>query len=248
MLPETSIVQVDKRPYRTIAQENWGLTKEQMKGMHVHHRISISEGGTDDPTNLYVCSPSFHRWGWHNGEEFIEWASEGGRKGGKKGGKKAAELGLGIHGRSAEQRTEDSSKGGTKTADLGVGIHAPGMQSKGGTIGGRKAAELGVGVHGRSAEQRTEDSSKGGKTAAELGLGVHAPGMQSKGGKKVAELGLGIHAPGMQSKNGIKGGKTTTSQKWICLETGHISNPGALSKWQKARGIDTSMRVRIDQG
>jgi hypothetical protein len=156
MPPELSIVQVDKRKYRTIARENWGLTKKQMKGMHVHHRIPISKGGTDDPTNLYVCSPSFHRWKWHNGEEFIEWASEGGRK------------------------------GGTKVTELGVGFHAPGMASKGGKKGGinggkkggKRAAELGVGAHAPGM------TSKGGTKTAELGVGIHAPGMQSKGGKK----------------------------------------------------------------
>ena len=75
-----SIVRVDTRHYRTIARENWGLTKEQMKGKHVHHRIRVSEGGTNDPSNLYVCSPSFHRWCWHDGEEFVEWANEGPKK------------------------------------------------------------------------------------------------------------------------------------------------------------------------
>ena len=77
-----SIVEVDKRHYRVIARENWGLTREQMKGKHVHHRIPVSRGGTNDPSNLYVCSPGFHRWGWHNGEEWIEWAEKGGKKGG----------------------------------------------------------------------------------------------------------------------------------------------------------------------
>lgn len=72
-----SIVLVDKRPYRKIAQENWGLTNDQMRGKHVHHRIKRCGGGTNDPSNLYVCSPSMHRWGWHNGEEWIEWANEG---------------------------------------------------------------------------------------------------------------------------------------------------------------------------
>jgi hypothetical protein len=75
-----SIVKVDNRPYRAIVQENWGLTDEQMRGKHVHHRIPVAEGGTNDPTNLYVCSPSFHAWVWHNGEQWIEWASEGARK------------------------------------------------------------------------------------------------------------------------------------------------------------------------
>jgi hypothetical protein len=79
-----SIVRVDTRHYRTIAQENWGLTKEQMRGKHVHHRIRVSDGGTDDPSNLYVCSPSFHRWCWHDGEEFVEWAGQGASKAHKK--------------------------------------------------------------------------------------------------------------------------------------------------------------------
>jgi hypothetical protein len=224
-----AIVKVDTRPHRTIARENWDLTKEQMKGMHVHHRIPVSNGGTNDPSNLYVCSPKFHAEVWHNGDEFTKWANKGGRIGGKKGGTKTAELGVGVHGRSAEQMTEDGRKGGRK--------------------GGAKTAELGVGIHARSAEQMTEDSRKGGKKggrkATELGVGIHAPGVQSKGGKKggtkTAELGVGVHAPGTASK----GGKTATSQKWMCLVTGHISNPCGLSSWQKARGIDTSMRVKV---
>ena len=37
----------------------------------------------------------------------------------------------------------------------------------------------------------------------------------------------------------------TSLQKWMCEETGYISNPGALSKYQKSRGIDTFKRKRI---
>jgi len=61
----SAIVKVDNRPYRTIAQDHWGLTDEQMKGMHVHHRIPRCKGGTNDPSNLYVCSPWFHAHVWH---------------------------------------------------------------------------------------------------------------------------------------------------------------------------------------
>jgi len=191
-----------------------------MKGMHVHHRIPVSQGGTDDPTNLYVCSPSFHRWGWHNGEDFIEWASEGG----KKGGTKTAELGVGAH------TPGMASKGGTKTAELGVGAHAPGIASKGGKKGGAKLVELGVGVHGRSAEQMTEDGRKGAAKTAELGVGIHAPGVRSRGGTKSAELGVGIHDPEMRGVGGrkaaelgvgahapgmqAKGGKVTGNLPW----------------------------------
>ena len=78
---DLSIVLVDKRPYRKIAQDNWGLTNEQMRGMHVHHRTPRSKGGTNDPSNLYVCSPWFHKNVWHNGEEWIEWAAKGGQLG-----------------------------------------------------------------------------------------------------------------------------------------------------------------------
>ena len=42
-----------------------------------------------------------------------------------------------------------------------------------------------------------------------------------------------------------KGGKVTSSQKWKCLVTGHVSTPGPLSRYQNARGIDTSLRKRI---
>ena len=69
-------------PYRTIAQKHWGLTNEQMKGMHVHHRIHRSLGGQNDQSNLYVCSPSFHFWVWHGGYQYHGIMSQGmnGRK------------------------------------------------------------------------------------------------------------------------------------------------------------------------
>ena len=43
----------------------------------------------------------------------------------------------------------------------------------------------------------------------------------------------------------IKAGKTTSSQKWMCLETNYITTPGALTHYQRAKGIDTSKRVRV---
>lgn len=86
-----SIVKLETRPHRLVAQENWGLTTEQMTGMEVHHRILVSEGGTNDPSNLFVCSPSMHRWGWHGGDQgFGEWAAEGGRR--SRGGTVAGKL------------------------------------------------------------------------------------------------------------------------------------------------------------
>jgi len=40
-------------------------------------------------------------------------------------------------------------------------------------------------------------------------------------------------------------GKKTNAQKWLCLETGFITNSGNLTQYQRARGIDTSKRKRI---
>jgi hypothetical protein len=73
-----SLVLVDKRSHRAIAQDNWGLTNEQMRGKHVHHRIKRCDGGTNDPSNLYVCSEWFHNNVWHSPEEYLKWARKGG--------------------------------------------------------------------------------------------------------------------------------------------------------------------------
>ncbi len=43
-----------------------------------------------------------------------------------------------------------------------------------------------------------------------------------------------------------RGGKTTNSQKWKCLVTGYISTSAGLSNYQRARGIDTNQRIRIN--
>ena len=45
---------------------------------------------------------------------------------------------------------------------------------------------------------------------------------------------------------GVKGAKKQHKQQWKCLITGHISSPCGLSSYQKARGIDKSMRVRLE--
>jgi hypothetical protein len=66
-----------------------------MKGKHVHHRIKRSEGGTNDPSNLYVCSEWFHNNVWHTPQEYLEWAKKGGQatKGTKKKPKPGKKLG-----------------------------------------------------------------------------------------------------------------------------------------------------------
>ena len=142
----------------------------------------------------------------------------------------------------AQLKSQFSSRNGKKTAELKVGIHAPEMLgvggkiggSKGGKIGGKKTVEFKLGIHGQSAEQMTANGKKGGRKAA----------VTNKAN------GAGFFNSQTQSVNGKKGGPKasaiTNAQKWQCLITGHISNPGGLSTYQRARGIDTKLRVKIN--
>jgi hypothetical protein len=41
------------------------------------------------------------------------------------------------------------------------------------------------------------------------------------------------------------GGRATGSQRWMCKITGHVSNAGALTLWQRKRGIDVTQRERL---
>jgi hypothetical protein len=72
----SSIVKVPSErlnPYqvRELARKNWGLTKSQMCGMHVHHFPPRSEGGKDIPEHLYICSPEMHKNGWHDNAYYM---------------------------------------------------------------------------------------------------------------------------------------------------------------------------------
>ena len=146
-------------------------------------------------------------------------------------------------------------KTGQKTYDLGIGLHAQTLEQRQelGRRCGKRNYELGIGVHGRSKEQMIIDAKKGGCRTYELGVGVHALSkeQQSKKSKKTAEMNrerkTAVFALTKEERSaaGKKGGKVVASQRWICTESGHISTPGGLSRYQKAKGIDTTKRKRI---
>ena len=75
-----------------------------------------------------------------------------------------------------------------------------------------------------SFEQRSQNGKKGNETHKKNGTGVYALTYEDR--SKMAEK--------------------VNSQRWMCTETGHISNSGGLSRYQRARGIDTSKRIRIE--
>jgi hypothetical protein len=101
------------------------------------------------------------------------------------------------------------------------------------------------------AQLKLEFNSWAGKKAFELGTGVFAiPTVQrtaisKKAGIKNAELGLGVHTFKVRSAGGKEGSATTNAQKYKCLITGTISTPGPLARYQRARGIDTKLRVKL---
>lgn len=93
-----------------------------------------------------------------------------------------------------------------------------------------------------------EVCSRGGRKAVESG---HLASIQSMGGKiqgrKNVESGQLASIQNMGGKVGGKiGGRKTSSQRWKCLVTGFISAPGPLSVYQKKRGIDTSLREKVN--
>jgi hypothetical protein len=100
--------------------------------------------------------------------------------------------------------------------------------SETGKLGGSISYKMKVGIHGMSMEEKIEIGRKNGLESRKNNIGIFS------------------RTPEQHSKHSSKGGKNTNSQKWECLETGYITNAGALSHYQKKRGIDTSKRKRIE--
>lgn len=128
------------------------------------------------------------------------------------------------------------------------------IASKRGKINGLNHKQNKTGVCGRSKEKMSEDGKKATEKARELGVGLYGLSSKEKseagkiGANKLKELGIGIFGMSVDQRRKIssKIGKEVAKQKWMCLETGFITSPGALGRYQKARGIDTSKRKRIE--
>jgi hypothetical protein len=43
----------------------------------------------------------------------------------------------------------------------------------------------------------------------------------------------------------VKGGVVTGNDKWMCLQTGYITNAPALANYHKSKGIDKSRRIKL---
>jgi general stress protein YciG len=178
---------------------------------------------------------------------------------GKKGGTTSKKRGVGIHNMTNEERIEAGRKGGTKSYELGVGLHAITPEER--VEIAKKSVEVhrqnNLGFYGMSFDKRSEIGKMGANKIKENKLGIFSMTSEelSSAGKKGGKIGghkaqktlkenkIGIYAitPDKQREIVAK----TNSQRWMCEETGYISTPAGLSKYQKARGIDTSKRKRI---
>lgn len=224
-----SIVCVDKRPYRKIAQENWGLSNQQMKGMHVHHRIPTSKGGANDPSNLYVCSPWFHAWVWHDRGHYIESATKG-----NKAAVEAKKVLRETDPTWRERELEIAHRGGMAISQL------------------RK-------TNSEYAEHHKEFSSKGGTTSsAQFHQRCQTDGEFKKKWLEGALKGaLSLHERRKKDpefnekviencrKNGRKAALRLNSERWVCTVTGFISTSAGLSRYQRKRDIDTCNRTLL---
>jgi hypothetical protein len=81
-----------------------------------------------------------------------------------------------------------------------------------------------LGIYALTEEERKELGRKNGKYCKENGLGIFSQTKEDRS-KRATQIGY---------------------QKWMCTETGYITNAGGLSHYQRARGIDKSKRVRLE--
>jgi len=126
----------------------------------------------------------------------------------------------------------------------------------------RKNMELGLGMFGISDERKFEIASKNGKVnsanniknkKAIFGLSKEQRVINAKKGGAVGGkisgtnhkiFGTGIF--GMSKEEAMKFRIAGANKKFICLETGYISNGAGLSHYQRKRGINISNRKELE--
>ena len=146
----------------------------------------------------------------------IETCSKAGKIGGSISGSKHRKNKTGIFKQTPNERREAGRMGGNKNVETG---HIQKL--------GKKTSEEHmknkIGMFGRSKEKISEDAKKGGTKTKELGVGVF----------------------GMSKEERSKLSKNISKQKWMCLKTGYISSACGLARYQMARGIDKSLKIKV---
>lgn len=101
---------------------------------------------------------------------------------GRKGGRLAFENGLGIFGISPERKREIASKVGQRHYEQGTGFFAmtPEEKAEASRIGGLRNLENGTGIFSMTPEEQSEAGRKGGTSSYYKGAGIHALNSQQK--------------------------------------------------------------------
>ena len=140
------------------------------------------------------------------------------RKNGKNTTKIHKKLKIGLYGLTTNQRRENS----------------------------KRMVEEKRGWHKLTKEEKSIKSKNRSRIDLENGCGIYKNTKEN--GKKGAEVNrknkTGMFAFTPEYRSQIT--KKTNSQKWKCTVTGYVSNSGALSNYQRHRGIDTSNRIRVE--
>jgi hypothetical protein len=109
-------------------------------------------------------------------------------------------------------------------------------------------------LNGRMHEEKTPDGKS--KHAVKMGKAAHSElnedgksVLGTRAAKKLnaekTEDGKSKYAVEAGKIGGKRGSAITNSQKWKCLVTGYVTTAGPLTKYQRAKGIDTSLRTRV---
>ena len=159
----------------------------------------------------------------------------------------------GIFSLSKEDWSKNSKKAVEKShkiqREYKTGFFNSKLQSELGKRGGTKTKERGVGIFAISPEEKSRLSREIGLKMRDDKKGIFSLTKEqlSENALKNKERGIGMFSLSQEQKSAIgkKNGRNTGKQRWICLETGHITTPGPLTLYQRAKGIDTSKRKRI---
>jgi hypothetical protein len=160
---------------------------------------------------------------------------------------------------SAETVKAAQTEAGKRCAREGLGFHTFECRSAGGKVGGkiggkeihRKKNEEGKSEHGvRCAELLHSTKNDQGKSviAVESMGKLHAE--KTDEGKSMHALRCLQKIHSVKDENGksvvgVKVAKNTNNQEWMCLTTGYVSNPGALSRYQQKRGLSIGSENRV---
>lgn len=156
----------------------------------------------------------------------LEILKETGIKNGKKQGKLNYENRIGFFALTKEEKKEIGKKSGTKNYQEGIGLASISKEKR--SAIGKKAVEKNkknkVGIFALTKEQMSENGRKNGLNHKKNKTGFFKMSLEEK--REVC--------------------KKINNQKWKCLETGYITTPGPLTRYQKSREIDITKRIMIE--